>query len=53
MPKLSSTRSTPLASEIRHFAGWHLLVHCPRCYILLQLVVDELMRRIGGENLRG
>lgn len=51
MPELSPTRSTALQSELRHFAGWLLLANCPRCCVLRQLAVDELVQRVGAEKL--
>jgi hypothetical protein len=50
---MSPTRSTALASEIRHFAGWHLLVNCPRCRELRPLDVNTLIPRVGAEKLLG
>jgi hypothetical protein len=53
MPELSPTRATALQSEIRHFAGWMLLVHCPRCRMLRQLDVNDLIPRVGAAKLLG
>jgi phage FluMu protein Com len=53
MPELSPTRATALASEIRHFAGWLLLVHCPRCRELREVPVHDLIQRVGAATLLG
>jgi hypothetical protein len=53
MPELSPTRSTALQSEIRHFAGWQLAMHCSRCRDGRDLQVNALIQRIGGGKLLG
>ena len=53
MPELSPTRATALQSEIRHFAGWHLALHCPRCRMGRNLQMDALIKHVGAEKLLG
>jgi hypothetical protein len=53
MPALSPTRTTALQAEIRHFAGWHLAMHCTRCREGRDVQVDALVRRVGAEKLLG
>jgi phage FluMu protein Com len=53
MPELSPTRATALQSEIRHFAGWHLAVHCPRCRMLREVQMDDLIKSVGAEKVVG
>ena len=48
MDKLS--RSSALASELRRFAGWYLLTHCPSCGSSSEIAVDVLAKR-HGENV--